>query len=173
MLATGLKRGNEMADEKTYREIETVAENREAALEVARLARRQLTIFTRELEPQVYDNTEFVEAVKALALSGSKASIRILLIDSTRSRTEGNRLVELSRRLSSYIEIRKPHRDYLDIAETFIIADETGVLYRKLATRWEGIVDPYDPMLARDKLKLFDEIWQRSHADPEARQLRI
>lgn len=172
-MAKGLKRENEMADEKTWREIATVAENREAALEIARLARRQLVIFTRELEPQLYDNAEFIEAAKRLALSGSKTGIRILLIDSTRSRVEGNRLVELARRLSSYIEIRKPHRDYLDIAETFIIADEAGVLYRKLATRWEGIVDPHDPMLARDKLKLFDEIWQRSHADPETRQLRI
>lgn len=169
----GLQRGNDMADEKTYREIGTVAENREAALDIARLARRQLSIFTRELEPQVYDNAEFIEAIKSLALSGSKASIRILLIDSTRSRKEGNRLVELSRRLSSYIDVRKPHRDYLNIAETFIIADETGVLYRKLATRWEGIVDPHDPTLARDKLKLFDAIWQRSNSDPEARQLRI
>lgn len=161
------------AENKTWRELATAAENREAALAIARLARRQLAIFSRELEPQVYDTPEFIDAVKQLALSGSRTTIRILLIDSQRATKEGHRLVELARRLSSSFEIRKPHRDYLDITETFMIADEKGLLYRKLATRWEGIVDPNDPLQAREKLKLFDQIWQRSVDDIETRQLRI
>ncbi|HEX7047171.1 MAG TPA: hypothetical protein VF275_06340 [Gammaproteobacteria bacterium] len=159
--------------EQTWRDLATVADNRDAALEIAQLARRQLSIFSRDLEPSVFDTPEFLDAVKNLALSGSKASVRILLIDATRATKDGHRLVELARRLSSYIEIRKPHRDYLDMSEAFMIADERGLLYRKLATRWEGIVDPHDPMQARDKLKLFNDIWQRSHSDPETRQLRI
>ncbi|HEX6929041.1 MAG TPA: hypothetical protein VF267_07310 [Gammaproteobacteria bacterium] len=162
-----------MAEESHFRELATIADNRAAALEIAQLARRQLCIFSRELEPQVYDTPEFLEAVKHLAISGSRSEVRILLIDAARATREGHRLVELARRLSSSFEIRKPHRDYLDMAETFIVADEKGLLFRKLATRWEGIVDSDDPMLARDKLKLFNDIWQRSHVDPETRQLRI
>lgn len=162
-----------MEREQTWRELATAAENRRGALEIAQLARRQLSIFSRDLEPQVYDTPEFLAAVKNLALSGSKASVRILLIDATRATRDGHRLVGLARRLSSFVEIRKPHRDYLDLAEAFMIADEQGLLYRTLATRWEGIVDPHDPMQAREKLKLFDDIWQRSHSDPETRQLRI
>ncbi|MBW3567319.1 MAG: hypothetical protein KY410_05060 [Proteobacteria bacterium] len=159
--------------EKTWRDVSTAAENRDAALEIAQLARRQLSILTRDLEPQIYDDPDVLDAIRKLALSGSKAKVRVLLVDSTRAIKDGNRLVELSRRVSSCVEIRKPHRDYLDIAEAFMIADEKGLLFRKLATRWEGIVDPADPMQARDRLKLFNEIWQRSHGDPETRQLRI
>lgn len=159
--------------EKTWRDVSTATDNRDAALEIARLARRQLAILSYDLEPQVYDDADVLDAIKNLAISGSKANVRILLVDSTRAIKDGNRLIELSRRLSSYVEIRKPHRDYLDIAEAFMIADEKGLLYRKLSTRWEGIADPADPMQARDRLKLFNEIWQRSQGDPEARQLRI
>lgn len=162
-----------MEREPTWRELATAADNRIAALEIAQLARRQLSIFSRDLEPQVFDTPELLEAVKNLVLSGSRASVRILLIDATRAIHDGHRLVGLARRLSSFVEIRKPHRDYLDMAETFMIADERGLLHRKLASRWEGIVDPNDPMQARDKLKLFNDIWQRSHSDPETRQLRI
>ncbi|HEX7029497.1 MAG TPA: hypothetical protein VF254_02785 [Gammaproteobacteria bacterium] len=162
-----------MANEPTHRELATAADNRAAALEIARLARRQLSIFSRDLEPQAFDTAEFLDAVKNLALSGSKASVRILLIDATRATKDGHRLVELARRLSSFVEIRKPHRDYLDMAEAFMIADERGLLYRALATRWEGVVDPDDPLQARERLKLFNDIWQRSHSDPETRQLRI
>lgn len=162
-----------METEKTWRELSTAADNRRAALEIAKLARRQLAIFSHDLEPQVLDTPEMLAAVKQLALSGSQARVRILLIDSGRAIRDGHRLVGLARRLSSYIEIRKPHRDYLGLAEAFMVADEKGLLLRTLATRWEGIVDPNDPMQARDRLKLFDEIWQRSHSDPETRQLRI
>lgn len=162
-----------METEKTWRELSTAADNRRAALEIAKLARRQLAIFSRDLEPQVLDTPEMLAAVKQLALSGSQARVRILLIDSTRAIRDGHRLVGLARRLSSYVEIRRPHRDYLDLAEAFMIADEKGLLLRTLATRWEGIVDPSDPLQARERLKLFDEIWQRSHSDPETRQLRI
>lgn len=159
--------------EKTWREISTATENRDAAIEIAQLARRQLSILSYDLEPQIYDDADVLEAIKNLAISGRQSNVRILLVDATRATKDGNRLIELSRRVSSYIEIRKPHRDYLDIAESFMIADEKGLLYRKLATRWEGIVDPADAMQARDRLKLFNQIWQRSHGDPETRQLRI
>lgn len=159
--------------ENTFRELTTVAENRDAAVAIARLARRELAVFTHDLEPQLYDDGEFLEAARQLALAGRGARIRILLKDSTRMRLRGNRLVGLARQLPSYVEIRKPHADYMDVHETFIIADERGLLYRKLADRWEGNANLDDPARARDKLKLFEEIWQRSHADPEARQLSV
>ncbi|HLU61653.1 MAG TPA: hypothetical protein VKZ99_04815 [Gammaproteobacteria bacterium] len=155
------------------RRLQGVSDNREAAAAVAGEARRALAIFSHELEPQVYDTLEFLEAAKALALSASRARIRILLVDSTRAVREGHRLVELARRLSSFFEIRKPHPDDAGIPETFIIADEKALLHRPLATRWEGQASLHDPLRAREKLKLFEEIWQRSEPDPEMRQLRI
>lgn len=157
----------------TYRELITAADNCDAALAIAQLARRRLALFTHDLEPQLYGTAEFVAAVKDLALSGRMTEVRILLADSTRATKEGHRLLELARRLSSRIEIRKPHRDYLDLAETFLIADEQGLLYRKLATRWEGFADTHEPLQAREQSKLFDEIWQRSQQDPETRRLGI
>lgn len=161
-----------MADE-SFVELTTVAENRDAVVALAGLARRQLAIFTHELEPQLYDDAEFLEAARQLALAGRGARVRILLKDSTRMRLNGSRLVALARQLPSYMEFRKPHADYMGLNETFVVADERGLLHRKLADRWEGSADLDDPARAREKLKLFEEIWQRSNADPEARQLRV
>lgn len=160
-------------DKKTYRKLETQADSRDAALEVASIARRSLVILTNDLEPGVLDSPEFLERVKNLALGSRFATIRVLLKDSTRAIRDGHRLLELSRRLSSFVEIRKPHPDYADIAESFIVADERAVLYRTLGNRWEGIADSDDPMLARDKLKLFNDIWQRSNQDSETRRLGV
>lgn len=159
--------------ERTWRGLATADDNRAAALELARNARRQLAIFSYDLEPQVFDQPEFLQAVRDLAIGGRMSGVRILLVDSARAIREGNRLIEIARRLPSSVEIRKPHKDYLDMSEAFIVSDERGVLARRLATRWEGIADPDDAFKAREKLKLFDEIWQRSSSDVETRQLRI
>jgi hypothetical protein len=162
-----------MSEENPRRNLETVADNRDAALELARSARRSLVIFSHDLEPALLDQPGFVEEVRRLALSGRYARVNILLKDSTRAIRDGHRLLGLVRRLTSYMEIRKPHPDYMDINESFIVADEHGVMYRTLADRWEGIFDLDDPLRAREKLRLFREIWERSQPEPEARRLGI
>lgn len=163
-----------MTESETLRKIlETQADNCEAALAVAGEARRSLVIFTRDLEPAIYDRTEFLDIVRRLAISSRFAGIRILLRDPTRAIKDGHRLVELARRLTSRVEIRRVHSDFSDLTEAFLVADEKAVLYRTLADRNEGIADLHDPVRARDKLRLFDTVWEKSEPEPELRQLGI
>lgn len=164
---------DELPDSPTLRVLDTAEDNRDAALALAQGARRSISILTVDLEPAVYDTEDFIETVKQLALSSRFAQIRILVQDPTRAVKEGHRLVELARRLSSFIEIRKPHEDYRTTAEAFLIADESGLLYRTVATRYEGIADVADAAQARDKLKLFNQIWQRSEPEQELRGLKL
>ncbi|MDX1455653.1 MAG: hypothetical protein R3217_09375 [Gammaproteobacteria bacterium] len=163
--------GSQTSD--TFMRLETASDNRAAAVALAQQASRRISIFSRDLDPAVYDDPAFLDAVRALATRGGQVMIRILLVDATRATKEGHRLIELSRRLSTFVQVRKPHRDYLDMGEGFLIADETGLLYRKLSTRWEGTADTHDPMGAREKLKLFDTIWEKSQPEIESRQLGI
>jgi hypothetical protein len=58
-------------------------------------------------------------------------------------------------------------------AEAFCIADETALVYRLQAPRWEGIADTYEPAVARLYGKMFDEIWLASEVETEFRQLGI
>jgi hypothetical protein len=161
-------------DEKTtMRSLARADDNREAAVELARGASRHLAIFTQDLEPLILDQADFVSAVKELALKSKFSRIRILVKDSNRAVKEGHRLMNLAQRLSSYIEVRRLSGDYANIAEAFIIADERGLLYRPLASRFEGIADTNDPFQAREKLHQFDEMWERSDPDPELRRLGI
>ena len=164
-----------MAEEKddSFRRIETRSDSRDAVIELARSARRTLSIFTQDMEPGVLDDPEFLDLARELALSSRYARVNVLCMDITRAIKEGNRLLEVARRLSSFVEIREPHKDYKGMTEAFVIADETGLLHRKLGGRWEGFVNTHDPMLAREKLKLFNDIWQRSHQHSDTRRLGI
>ena len=55
----------------------------------------------------------------------------------------------------------------------FAVADETALVYRLQATRWEGIADTFEPAVARLYGKMFDEIWLASEVETEFRQLGI
>jgi hypothetical protein len=153
--------------------ISTREEMRQAVIEVAREARRKVSIFTHDLEPGIYDDPDFLEVIKRLVLSQTYARIRVLIADPTRAIKSGNAFVYLGRRLNSYIEFRHVREDLRTHAESFCIADETALVYRLQAERWEGIADTYEPAVARLYGQMFDEIWLASEVESEFRQLGI
>lgn len=147
--------------------------NLRAAVRVAACASRSLALLTRDLDPQIYNNEPFLEEMRRVALAGRYARVRILVQDSARAAREGHRLVDLARRLPTYIELRKPHEDHRNVIESFLVADEQALLYRKEADRYEGFADLDNAFEARRLLRTFDEIWNRATPDAEMRRLRI
>ncbi|MGI9238746.1 MAG: hypothetical protein ACR2QZ_15210 [Woeseiaceae bacterium] len=153
--------------------ISTKEEMRLAAMEVVSEASRKVSIFTHDLEPGIYDDPEFLEIVKRLVLSQTYARIRVLITDPSRAVKTGNNFVHLGRRLNTYIEFRHVREDLRTHAEAFCIADETALVYRLQASRWEGIADTHEPAVAKLYSKMFDEIWLASEVETEFRQLGI
>jgi hypothetical protein len=148
-------------------------EMRQAAIDVASESSRKISIFTHDLEPGIYDDPDFLEVVKRLCLSQTYARVRVLIADPMRAIKNGNNFVHLGRRLNTYIEFRHVREDLRTHAEAFCIADETALVYRLQASRWEGIADTYEPAVAKLYGKMFDEIWQASEVEIEFRQLGI
>lgn len=153
--------------------ISTRDEMRQAAVEVAREATRKVSIFTHNLEPGIYDDPDFLEVIKRLVLSTTYSRIRVLIAEPSSAIKNGNNFVHLGRRLNSYIEFRHVREDLQTHSEAFCIADETALVYRLQASRWEGIADTYEPPVAKMYGRMFDEIWQASEVETEFRQLGI
>ena len=153
--------------------ISSQEELRKAIIDVASETTRKLSIFTHDLEPGIYDDPDFLDIIKRLCLSQTYARIRVLIADPSRAIKNGNNFVHLGRRLNTYIEFRHVREDLRTHAESFCIADETALVYRLQASRWEGIADTYEPAVAKLYGKMFDEIWQASEVEIEFRQLGI
>ena len=153
--------------------ISTRDEMREAAIAIAKQAKRRVSIFTHDLEPGIYDDPEFLEVIKRLVLSQTYSRIRVLIADPMRAIKNGNNFVHLGRRLNTYIEFRHVRDDLRTHAEAFCIADETALVYRLQASRWEGIADTHEPSVAKLYGKMFDEIWLASEVEMEFRQLGV
>jgi hypothetical protein len=136
-------------------------------------ASRSLLLHTENLEPAIYDRPSFLEAVSRLARSHKQARVWILVQDSGRAVRSGHRLIELSRRLSSRIQIRRPGQEYRNFHETFLLADSSGYLYRKNPGRYEGVANFNDPGKVADWGKYFMEAWERSEPDLETKRLYL
>lgn len=153
--------------------LDSSEDNRIAALVLAQQAQRSLRIFTRDLEAAVYNTLDFIEAVTKLATLSQYSMIHILIQDSTNVVKNGHRLVDLAYRLSSKIKLRKPCDEYRNYNEAFLIVDETGLMHKKLADRYEGMVNFNDSLETRNLAKFFDEVWEKSDPDPELRRLHL
>ena len=162
-----------IGDESGAIRLERREDNAAAAARLAGEARRSLHLFSRDLDPYLYNRAEFLDPLRRLATAGRRARIEILVLDSRRAVLDGHRLIEMGRRLSSVIELRKLHPDYSERLETFLIADERGLLYRQQSDLFEGKVDFNAPAEAKQLLKLFNEAWAKSGPDPELSRLHV
>lgn len=153
--------------------ISTKEQNRDAAQEMVSQGIRSLHWFTHNLDRNLYDTSEFLEAVKQLALSSPPSKVYILIRDSSDIVARGHRLIELARRISSHVFINRAAEEDQDRLDTFMIVDEKGIIRRSHGERFEGRVEFYNPGDARILLKSFNDAWERSHPDPELRRLHI
>lgn len=144
-----------------------------AAAVMASQARRELRIFTADLQAAIYDQQPFLDALTNLVIGSSHSGIRILIKDSGPAVRNGHRLIELARRLSSSIEIRRIHPDYQEHAQSFLAADELGVIRSDPADPREFVADFHATLEARRLGEFFDEVWERSEPDPELRRLSL
>jgi hypothetical protein len=141
--------------------------------ELATRAHRSLSIYTPDLEPQLYDQDCFLEPLKRLVLARSHARLRVLISDPGRVSREQNRFMQMARRLTSYIDLRNVAGEYRNNPCAFIVADDKAIAYRQQASRWEGIVEFDDANVVRRYLAYFDEAWAGSQIQPELRATAV
>jgi hypothetical protein len=154
-------------------EIERQAQARAVAQALATQAERTLLLHTEDLEPAVYDDGPFLEGVSRLARAHSQSRIWILIQNARKAVLRGHRLIEIARRLSSSIQLRRPAPEYRSFHESFLLADGCGYLHRPIASRFEGTANFHDPGKVADWEKYFMAVWERSQPDEEFRRLYL
>lgn len=153
--------------------LESRDDNRLAANRMVEQGQLSLLLFTPNLDPRIFDTNEFIEAVKKLALVSKHSKIYILIQDPSAAVTRGHRIVELARKISSHIFINRADEEDHDRVDSFMVVDETGVIHRPYAERYEGSVEFNNLGRARLLTKEFKDAWERSVPEPELRRLHL
>lgn len=161
-----------IADEKTLL-LTSAEENCAASVALATQARYSIDIVCRDLEHHLYDNDAFYSAVKKLATSSPKARIRILIQTSDKAIKQGHRLVELARKLSSFIKIRIQGKRFREFNEAWLIVDGKAWIRRSRADSYNAEVNYSAARQLRDTLQQFDTMWNEAVDDPNLRQLSL
>lgn len=155
-----------------------VVENREqaveAVLELLQAAKRELCIYTRDLDAALYDQEAVLEALKRVGTAGRGASIRVLVQAPAAAIAGGHRLIHLAHRLSSVFQFRTPEvEEDLQYASAFLITDRRGYYFRTLGSRFEGEARTYAPGRHAQLREYFNQVWERSLPPPGLRELHL
>jgi hypothetical protein len=157
---------------ETLTVLTSLAEVRAAVNEIAATAQRLISIYTPDLEPDLYDQSAFLEIIKHFVLTRSFSKVRVLLAEPSRIMRDSNRFVAMGRRLSSCIDIRYVAAHSQQRASAYLIADDRAIVYRLRADTWDGVADINNPPAARAYLQEFDQVWNASAAEHGLRAVR-
>ncbi|NND68819.1 MAG: hypothetical protein HKN19_14615 [Halioglobus sp.] len=143
------------------------------AVELAQSASRYLCILSPALDHAAFDNAALASAIGALARDSRQTGIRILIQDARPLVNRGHRLLELSRRMPSKVELRKlpEHPDWR--GETIVIRDRDGVLYRPAGSEERAFYEPDSRASTQRHADLFEDLWRHGTRDTELRALLI
>jgi hypothetical protein len=157
---------------ETLTVLTSLAEVRVSVNEIAATAQRLISIYTPDLEPDLYDQTAFLDVIKHFVLTRSFSKVRVLLAEPTRVMRDSNRFVAMGRRLSSCIDIRYVAAQSPQRASSYLIADDRAIVYRMRADTWDGVADINNAAVARVYLQEFDQVWNASAAEHGLRAAR-
>lgn len=136
--------------------------------------RRQLVIYSRDLDPGLFDSARVLDALRRLATRSEAVDIRVLLQDAATPQRLLAPLLPLAQRLPSVFQFREIHdpvdRNY---PSAYLANDAGGYYFRPLGHRFDGEADLDGGGRARQLREEFGRIWERSRPCIEYRALGI
>jgi hypothetical protein len=148
-------------------------EARTLALELCQQAQREICFFGNRLDPVLFDNNEFVDALSDFARRSKHTQVKFVVHDTRQNTADGHLLIPLAQRLTSHIHIHKTPEKHQNLTQMFMLVDQNGYLYCPSHTRHRGRTSFDDALEVRRLRKTFDNLWDHSTPDSNIRRLGI
>jgi len=145
-----------------HRHLKTRETLREAHLELVNTARHELAVVAPALEATIWNSAAMGEALGHFLARHARNRARVVIEDSEYMLTHCSRLVELARRFSDLLLIRRlgdPHRG---LAEMFVLADRDSSLVQADIRLVDATLDLAAPRTAAPYVQRFELIWDAS-----------
>ncbi len=143
------------------------------ALALLQQARSALSLYSTDLEAWLYNHGSVQKACTRFLLANPRNHLRILVRDISQPLRQEHRLLNLARRITSNLHIRRINPNYPSEECTYLLADDRGLLLRKLPEQYTGYTLYNDPHRVRQHLAQFDQIWNSSILDPDLRSFLL
>ncbi len=145
-----------------------------ATLQLIGKTRRQICIYSPDLEHVLYGRAEIVEALKQFAIHSQGGNVLIIVQDTLSARSQPHPLIDLAQRLPSAFSLRTPvEPDDLQYPSAYLINDREGYLFRQQSSLYRGVWSLIMPSRNRQLSEEFERVWQRSRPCAEFRALGL
>jgi len=126
---------------------------------------QKLLILSADLDQQVFNTATMVDYFSVLARKSRYTDIRLLVTNTSSIVNRGHRLLDLQRRLSSKISIRKASCEPHLIKQNLIIADNIGFICQSVS-EYEKVWGNYKNLpVAETYVSEFNELWGQASED--------
>lgn len=143
------------------------------AVAQARLCGRELRVLSPQLDPRVFDQEDFLDALRAFVRHSRQSQVRILVQDARAIVQRGHGLLSLARRLPSSIELRRLAEHPEWNGETQVLRDRDSVLNLPGTESSKAFYRPGDRAGCEQAINRFEELWRAGVVDPEFRSLSL
>lgn len=162
-----------LGETDTIFKLESLEEFSKAELALIAQAKRELYIVTPDLEPERYNDVEFVDVLSAFARRSRYADARILVGDPGVALRWGHKVVNLFKRIPTRLRIRQMHEEDYKPEEAWIAADQIGLLRRHGTDGFKGSLSGKSIPHAKRASENFEAMWERSREIADFRNLDI
>lgn len=146
---------------------------REAELELLNAARREFMLAAPVLDPGHWNTTAFTEALAHLIARHPQTQVRIVVEDTEQLLDACPRLVELARRYSDRVHLRRLGEAHHGLSSLFAVADRNACLVQADHEQMDATLDLHAPRLAAPWLQRFEEIWDGTEPVPGLHGFRL
>ena len=147
---------------KEHRHVNTRDSLRTAAVDLIASARHEVLICAPMLDAGFFNRADLTQALGQFIARRAGNRIRIVVEDTEHMLQTNVRLVELTRRFSDLILIRRLGEQHHGLAEMFIVADKASSLHQNDINSVDATCDFHTPSLADPLARRFDAFWDAS-----------
>ena len=125
------------------------------------------------LDPAIYNRAALTDALGHFIARRASNRIRLVVENTEHMLLAGVRLVELTRRFSDMILIRRLGEPHRGLAEMFLVADGESCLHQRDIAAIDATLDFHAPHLATPLARRFEAIWAASEPAPGLHPFRL
>jgi len=142
--------------------LDSIEDHCNATLSLIAQARTRIQILSSHLEPEIYSEPSVVAAFSRFIRRAPLGSVEILLVDSQNAQNSPHKLIELARSNPEFIVFKQIVDEFLGTTETFLIADEVGLIWRQQKSEYNAVANFCAARDAKAKSDLHQRIWDIS-----------
>lgn len=162
-----------VGEDNTLHEINDPSQLVSAIAHVTEGAGYSLDVLSYSLTPEYFNQEPFISNLKEMVKRGGRVRVRFLLCDSSLLYRNSHAVLDLARKVSSYIDIRLIDNDDQPYEQSMIIADRQAFIFQKNQRVLRVQLCLRQKRMAASLTEEFERLWNRGHADPNLRKLHI